>query len=212
MTDSQQSLQQAIQVIQYGDRASGTRLLAQVLQADPQNVRAWLWMSEVADTDERRRECLQRVIEIEPANQAAHARLAQLEARATLLAAPRHRQARHQIILAGGLTVSLICGLALLLYALLSVVPRAQARVERLSEAVPKTATLWCSTCAQQDEPVLLQTSLGAGLFGRPAGELAHGTTVAILDYQWSPLERRYYVEVVADGQRGWVPESMLRE
>jgi hypothetical protein len=59
---------------------------------------------------------------------------------------------------------------------------------------------------------VLLQASLGAGLFGRPIGELAHGTTVAVLDYQWSPLERRYYTEIVANGQRGWVPESMLRE
>ena len=35
---------------------------------------------------------------------------------------------------------------------------------------------------------------------------------VAVLDYQWSPLERCYYAEVVADGQHGWVPESLLRE
>ena len=208
MTESQQTLQQAIQAIQYGDRASGKRLLAQTLQADPQNVQAWLWMSEVADTDAQRRECLERVVAIAPQNQAARARLAQLQARATVLAAPQRQQARRKIILAGGLSLSLVLGLALLLYTLLSVVPRAQ----RLAESQPQTATLWCPACAQEGEPVLLQTSLGAGLFGRPIGELAHGTTVTILDYQWSPLEQRYYTEVIAEGQRGWVPESMLRE
>jgi hypothetical protein len=58
---------------------------------------------------------------------------------------------------------------------------------------------------------VLLQASLGAGLFGKPIGDLAHGTTVTVLDYQWSPLEQGYYAEVIAEGQRGWVPETMLR-
>ena len=212
VTESQQTLQQAIQAIQYGDRASGKRLLAQVLYADPQNVQAWLWMSEVADTDVQQRECLERVVAIAPQNQAARARLAQLKARATVRAAPQHRRTRRKIILAGGLSLCLVLGLALLLYTLLSVVPRAQRRAERLAESFPRTATLWCPACAQEDAPVLLQASLGAGLFGRPIGELAHGTTVALLDYQWSPLEQRYYTEVVAEGQRGWVPESMLRE
>jgi hypothetical protein len=190
VTDNQQTLQHAIQAIQYGDRASGKRLLAQLLQADPQNVQAWLWMSE----------------------KGARARLAQLEARATVHAAPQRRRTRRQIILAGGLALSLFCGLILLIYTLVAVMPRAQARAERLSESYPQTATLWCPSCAQADEPVLLKTSLGAGLFGGPVGELEHGTTVAILDYRWSSLERRYYTEVSADGQRGWVPETILRQ
>jgi Tfp pilus assembly protein PilF len=212
VTDNQQTLQHAIQAIQYGDRASCKRLLAQLLQADPQNVQAWLWMSEVADTDKQRHECLRRVVAIEPQNKGARARLAQLEARATVHAAPQRRRTRRQIILAGGLALSLFCGLILLIYTLVAVMPRAQARAERLSESYPQTATLWCPSCAQADEPVLLKTSLGAGLFGGPVGELEHGTPVAILDYRWSPLERRYYTEVSADGQRGWVPETILRQ
>jgi hypothetical protein len=212
VTESQHTLQQAIQAIQYGDRALGKRLLAQVLQANPKNVQAWLWMSEVTDTDEQRRECLERVAAIEPQNQAARARLAQLHARATVRGAPQRQRTRGKIILAGGLSLSLLVGLALLLYTLTSVVPRARRRAERLAESHPQTATLWCTSCAQADEPVLLQASLGAGLFGRPIGELAHGTTVTVLGYQWSPLERRYYAEIIADGQRGWVPETMLRE
>jgi len=212
LIDSEHALEQAIQAIQYGDQTTGRRLLAQALQADPRNIQAWLWMSQVVDTDEQRRECLQRVLAIQPQNQAARARLAQIEARATAHTASQHRWTRRQIVLAGGLALSLVCGLVLLLYMLLAVVPSARARAERLSESAPKTATLWCPACAQEGRPVLLQTSLGAGLFGNPSGELAHGTTVAVLDYQWSPLEQCYYVEVIAGGQRGWVVESMLRE
>jgi len=209
--DNQQILDSAIQAIQYGDRASGMRLLAQVLRADPQNVRAWLWMSEVADTEEQRRECLQRVMAIDPLNRTAHARLTQLDARATVRTGPQRAKARLKIILAGALTLSLLVGLALLLYAMTSIVPRVRARAENHHASYPQTATLWCPSCARAGEPVLLQASLGAGLFGRPTGELPHGTTVTVLDYQWSPLQRSYYAEVIADGQRGWVPESMLR-
>jgi hypothetical protein len=212
VTESQQTLEQAIQAIQYGDRAAGKRLLAQALHANPQNVQAWLWMSEVAETDAQRREYLERAVAIDPQNRAARARLAQLQATATVRSAPERHRARLRIVLAGGLSICLIVGLTLLLYMLLSVVPRAHRRAEQLIDAHPQTAILWCPSCAQAEEPVLLHASLGAGLFGQPIGELAHGTTVAILDYRWSPLERRYYAEVIADGQRGWVPETMLRE
>jgi hypothetical protein len=212
VTESQRALDEAIEAIQYGDRAAGKRLLARALQANPHNVQAWLWMSEVADTDAQRRDCLERVVAIDPRNQAARARLAQLDAAVATRTALQRQRTLRKIVLAGGLSLSLLVGLALLLYTLLSVVPRAQRRAERLAESHPQSATLWCPACAQADEPVLLQASLGAGLFGRPTGELSHGTTVAILDYQWSSLERRYYAEVIANGQRGWVPETMLRE
>jgi hypothetical protein len=211
VTTNHHTLHQAIQAIQYGDRAAGKRLLAQVLHADPRNVQAWLWMSEIADSNEQRRECLDRVIALDPQNQAARSRLAQLDALATTRTAPLRRRTHRQIVLAGGLMLSLVLGLLALLYMLVGVVPRAQARAERLFQDAVETATLWCPSCAQNDAPIPLQASLGAGLYGRPIGELPHGTKVAILDYQWSPLERHYYVEVAAAGQRGWVPESALR-
>jgi hypothetical protein len=110
------------------------------------------------------------------------------------------------------LFLSLVVGLIVLLYILLGVVPRVQQRAEQFKGPYTQTATLWCPTCAQAGERVLLHANLGAGLFGGPIGELAHGTTVAVLEYQWSPLERRYYAEVMSDGERGWVPESMLRD
>lgn len=212
MTKNQRILDEAIQAIQYGDRATGRRLLAEALHADPRNVRAWLWMSQVAEREKERRECLDRVLAIEPDNQAARARLAQFTARGTARAAPEHRRTRLWIILAGALTLSLIVGLALVLYVALAVVPRVQARAERLHVSPPQTGILWCPTCAQAGEPVLLHANLGAGLFGRPTGELAHGTAVTVLDYEWSPLERRTYVEVAAGSERGWVPEEMVRD
>lgn len=71
-------LQQAIEAIQAGDMLSGKRLLVSVLQAEPYNETAWLWMSSVYDSDEQRRGCLQRVLAINPNNEVAQLGLARL--------------------------------------------------------------------------------------------------------------------------------------
>jgi hypothetical protein len=216
------TLQRAIKAIQAGDRSSGKRLLAKVLRADPQNAEAWLWMSEVVDTAVQRRICLQRVLAIDPQNALALSGLARVGTRAAshkrpVPRAPQRppqpsRQLTRQITVAGALTLSLLVGLALLAYMLFSVVPQAKARAERLTDPDLPTATLWCPSCSQAGETIPLQTRIGAGFARDSSGELPHGTVVAILDYQWSRLERRYYVEVAAQGQRGWVPESLLRQ
>lgn len=62
------TLAQAIGAIKAGQRGEGRALLAQVLAADPNNVTAWLWLSEVADSDDERREYLKRVLAIDPDN------------------------------------------------------------------------------------------------------------------------------------------------
>ncbi len=61
-------LERAINLIRSGDKRAGRQLLAQVLRAQPQNETAWLWMSNVVDTDEQRRDCLERVLAIDPEN------------------------------------------------------------------------------------------------------------------------------------------------
>ena len=71
-------LQDAIQSIRAGDKGAGQRLLAQVLQSDPGNETAWLWMTEVVGSDEERARCLQRVLEINPGNETARRGLAAL--------------------------------------------------------------------------------------------------------------------------------------
>lgn len=65
------SLQAAISAIRDGDKARGQRLLAQLLLADPGDEMAWLWLAAITDHDERRRECLERVLRINPNREAA---------------------------------------------------------------------------------------------------------------------------------------------
>jgi hypothetical protein len=64
-------LQRAIQAIQTGDTATGKQLLTQIIQAEPDNELAWLWLSQVALSDAERRACLEQVLRINPLNTAA---------------------------------------------------------------------------------------------------------------------------------------------
>jgi hypothetical protein len=77
------NLQRAIAAIRSGDKAAGKRLLAQILQAEPGNQTAWLWMSAVVDTDEERAHCLERVLEINPHNETAQRGLEALRQKQT---------------------------------------------------------------------------------------------------------------------------------
>jgi hypothetical protein len=64
-------LQQAINAIKSGDKEIGKKLLVEFLENNPKNEKAWLWMADVADTDGQRRECLGRVLTINPRNEHA---------------------------------------------------------------------------------------------------------------------------------------------
>ncbi len=72
-------LQQAIAAIKAGDKKSGQQLLAQVVNADPQNEAAWLWMASTLDDPQEKKECLQKVLQINPNNETANEALTQLE-------------------------------------------------------------------------------------------------------------------------------------
>ena len=74
-------LQQAIDAIRRGDKATGQRLLAQMLRADPRSETAWLWMSQIVESDAQRLDCLRRILAINPDNAAARKGVALLEAR-----------------------------------------------------------------------------------------------------------------------------------
>ena len=75
---SSERLEEAIALIRLGNAEEGRRLLTQTLQADPNNEMAWLWMSWVVTTDEQRRQCLRRVLVINPDNELAKRGLAAL--------------------------------------------------------------------------------------------------------------------------------------
>jgi len=50
-----------------------------VVQADPGNEMAWLWLSGLMTTDEHKRACLERVLQANPENVYARASLARLQ-------------------------------------------------------------------------------------------------------------------------------------
>jgi hypothetical protein len=239
LTDTQQALQHAIEAIQSGKLETGQRLLAQILHADPKNVQAWLWMSKVVDTEDQRRECLLRALALDPQNQAARAAL--LKSSNTVQSRPdlglqeiataptaipstkvlaqdttqdpiQHNKNHLQVMLAGAMTLTLLCGLLLLLLTLTQLIPQARERIELVAEPPAPTATLWCLECERAGRPVVLQARIGRGfLGGGKAGELPHGTLVSVLDHKRAVLEQRYYAEVAAEGQRGWVPETQIQ-
>lgn len=63
-------LEQATRALKAGDKARSQQLLAPVLQADPGNEQAWLCMAAALDDPDRKRECLQRVLAINPTSAA----------------------------------------------------------------------------------------------------------------------------------------------
>lgn len=67
----------AIEAIKAGNKQLGQQLLAQILQSDPNNEQAWLWMSAVVDED-KRKYCIERVLKINPNNILASQALSQL--------------------------------------------------------------------------------------------------------------------------------------
>jgi hypothetical protein len=87
-------LQQAITLIKTGNKQEGGRLLSQILEADPTNEKAWLWMIRAVSSDKKRIYCLERVLAINPNNQLAQQTLAKLKARnRTASATPTHTPA-----------------------------------------------------------------------------------------------------------------------
>lgn len=84
----EQKLRDGIAAVQRGDKATARRLLEQVVQQDNRNELAWMWLASCVNTSTERRECLERVLDINPNNTRAKEALAQLGGGRT---APRRR-------------------------------------------------------------------------------------------------------------------------
>jgi hypothetical protein len=65
------SLELAITAIRSGRKEEGRQLLNLLIQQNPNNEMAWLWMSSVVHTDEQRARCLYHVLAINPGNELA---------------------------------------------------------------------------------------------------------------------------------------------
>jgi len=69
---SSELIQQARIAFDSGDKVKAQTLLFQVLQLDPRNEDAWLSLYEAVDDLSKKRDCLDRVLAINPNNMAAH--------------------------------------------------------------------------------------------------------------------------------------------
>ncbi|GIV80902.1 MAG: hypothetical protein KatS3mg051_0256 [Anaerolineae bacterium] len=65
--DLQALLRTAIEAARSGDRAKAREILRRLVLRDPGNELAWLWLASVASSEEERRQCLRRVLTINPA-------------------------------------------------------------------------------------------------------------------------------------------------
>jgi hypothetical protein len=79
MTQRNRLLEQGIAAYKAGNKIQARQLLAQVVRQDSKNETAWLWMSGMVSTARERRICLERVLSINPNNDAARRGLAELK-------------------------------------------------------------------------------------------------------------------------------------
>jgi flagellar basal body-associated protein FliL len=76
--DFQVEINQAKTVANQNKVGVAVSILKGVLQKDPKNIEAWLTLSEFLDNEEHIKNCLERVLQLDPRNQIARQRLDQL--------------------------------------------------------------------------------------------------------------------------------------
>lgn len=75
----EQLLRQAIEAAREGDNSQARELLEQILEADEENVKAWMWMYRVSDDVDEKRIALTNVVQLDPTNTRAKELLEKLE-------------------------------------------------------------------------------------------------------------------------------------
>jgi hypothetical protein len=71
MSTINELLQEGIRAAKGGQVEKARRILKRVIEQEPHNEMAWLWLSSVVETDEQRMACLENVLAINPHHQAA---------------------------------------------------------------------------------------------------------------------------------------------
>ncbi len=80
MTQSPGAIDLAELLLQEGKKREAASLLAAYLKRNPTSARAWWVLSQAVETPAQERDCLERVLVLEPGNAQARARLVQLKA------------------------------------------------------------------------------------------------------------------------------------
>lgn len=74
-----QSVQSALEAAKQGDNNKALGLLKQFLNANPNDADAWLVLAAVVDDPARKRQCLKRVLTLDPVNRAAREELLEMD-------------------------------------------------------------------------------------------------------------------------------------
>ncbi|MBN1562453.1 MAG: PD40 domain-containing protein [Anaerolineae bacterium] len=74
----QNQIRTAIQAAQSGNKGIARHILEEVVKEAPNSEAAWMWLASVVDTPEERRDCLERVLAINPENERAQQAIAKL--------------------------------------------------------------------------------------------------------------------------------------
>lgn len=79
--DLQKKYQDAMKAMKAGNNIVARDLLNEVIEADEENVEAWVALSKVVDNDDEKRICLTTILQLEPTNSYARTELAKSEAK-----------------------------------------------------------------------------------------------------------------------------------
>ena len=85
MTSANELLQEGIEAAKENRVGEALALLKQVVELEPRNEMAWLWLSDVVGTNQQRIICLENVLAINPDNQPAQEGLSILRRRAATI-------------------------------------------------------------------------------------------------------------------------------
>jgi len=88
--DVEQTLQEGIEAAEAGQKVQARSLLTAVVEADPANVEAWLWLSQVVDSLEDQTACLENVLTLDPENEFAQTELERVKETREKLFAPTY--------------------------------------------------------------------------------------------------------------------------
>ena len=80
MSDVDDVIGRGIAAVQAGELEAARKLLAEAVVRRPEHEQAWLWLASAVDDVQQRRDCLRRVLHINPANVEALHRLLALDA------------------------------------------------------------------------------------------------------------------------------------
>ena len=86
--DANSLVREAIKKSKVGDKVGARELLEQATEVDPNNEKAWLWLSGVVDSPDDQRVCLENVLYLNPNNENAKRGLQILDQRFPQTAAP----------------------------------------------------------------------------------------------------------------------------